>query len=207
MKLPDGQSDDRMLTSVTLLGKAKDQFDQDAWSDFTSFYRKYIFNIVRKMGLERHDADDVVQMTLVKVWNAMPTFEYSPEKGRFRSWLCSIAGNTAKNFIRSKNHGSASLPLSGDGWDMESFEEFSVRPEVEELAEKEWQLYLPELALKKISGSFDKKTIQAFKLYRDGVTVPEIARHLGIAESSVYVYKQRVQTRLTREIEQLKKEF
>ena len=89
-------SEDNMLTRVTLIGKAKDQNDDRAWAEFTAYYRKYIYNLVRRIGLNHHDADEVVQITLVKIWNAIPEFQYKPEKGRFRSWICCIAGNAAK---------------------------------------------------------------------------------------------------------------
>ena len=198
-------TEDNMLTRVTLIGKAKDQNDQRAWAEFTAYYRKYIYNLVRRLGLNHHDADEVVQITLVKIWNAMPEFQYTPAKGRFRSWLCCIAGNTAKNFIRSRGPAHVSLStLDSAGDDME---EMTIRPEVEALAEQEWERYLPELALKNISGCFDRKTIQAFVLCRQGVPIPEIATRLGLAESSSYVYKQRVKTRLAEEIERLTEEL
>ncbi len=196
---------DRMLTRVSLIGKTKDQNDNRAWADFTAYYRKYIYNLIRRMGLNHHDADEVVQLTLLKIWNAMPAFEYCPEKGRFRSWLCRIAGNTAKNFIR--DNGRPVIPLPLRDWEMEGVEEFAVRPEVEIFAEQEWQRYLPELALKNISDSFDRKTIQAFQLCRQNIPVPEIAERLGLAESSIYVYKQRVMAKLTEEVERLKREL
>lgn len=196
---------DRMLTRVSLIGKAKDKNDESAWAEFTAYYRKYIYNLARRIGLNHHDADEVVQMTLVKVWNAMPSFEYSPEKGRFRSWLCSITGNTAKNFVRSRKQ--LPISLTSANWDSDNLDELAIRPEVEALAEEEWQRYLPELALKNIASSFDRKTLQVFALCRQNVPVPEIAAKMGLAESSVYVYKQRVLTKLTEEIERLQKEF
>ncbi len=196
---------DQMLTRLSLIGKAKNPSDENAWADFTAYYRKYIYNIVRKMGLAHHDADEVVQITLVKIWNAMPSFEYAPEKGRFRSWICRIAGNTAKNYVRAR--GPIPVSLSSMEWDSEDMLDYAVRPEVEELAQKEWELYLPELALKNISASFDRRTIQAFTMMSKGIPVSEIAAKLGIAESSVYVYKKRVKEKLVEEIARLQKEL
>lgn len=198
------ENDDRMFTRISLIGKAKDPNDNDAWSDFNAFYRKYIYNFVRRMGLSHHDADEVVQITLLKVWNALPDFTYRPEKGRFRGWLCRIAGNAARNFVRDRKQPGIALPW--DELDGETPEFCAVPPEVELLAEREWQRYLPELALKNISGSFDRKTIQAFTLLRQGLTAKEVAVKLGLAEKSVYVYKQRVAARLSAEIARLKKE-
>ena len=198
-------SEDNMLTRVTLIGKAKDQNDDRAWAEFTAYYRKYIYNLVRRIGLNHHDADEVVQITLVKIWNAMPEFQYKPEKGRFRSWICCIAGNAAKNFIRAQ--GPSHISLSAIDWGSDDSEEVTIRPEVEALAEQEWERYLPELALKNISGNFDRKTLQVFAMCRQGIPVPEIAAKLGLAESSIYVYKQRVKQRLAEEVERLKEEL
>lgn len=196
---------DQMLTRLSLIGKAKNPSDDDAWADFNSYYRKYIYNIIRKMGLSHHDADEVVQMTLMKIWNAMPSFEYAPERGRFRSWICRIAGNTAKNYIRAR--GPVPVSFSSMEWDSEDMLDYSVRPEVEEIAKKEWELYLPELALKNISSSFDKRTLMAFTMLTKGMSVEEIAAKLGLAESSIYVYKKRVKEKLIEEVARLQKEL
>lgn len=201
----DNVKTDSMVTRVSLIGKAKDQSDDRAWSEFVSYYRKYIYNIVRRMGLAHHDADEVVQLTLLKIWNAIPSFEYAPSKGRFRGWICRIAGNTAKNFIRDK--GPVPLSLSSRDWDGDDMQDYSVEPEVEALAREEWERYLPELALKNISEHMDKKTIKVFTLFSRGLSAPEIAKRLELAESSVYVYKQRVIEKMSAEIARLKQDL
>lgn len=198
-------SPDDLYTRVSLIGKAKNQNDNKAWSDFISYYREYIYRVVRRMGLSHHDADEVVQLTLLKIWNAIPSFEYVPAKGRFRCWICRIAGNTARNFIRGR--GPVPVSLSSLDWEMEDLRDYSVQPEVEDLARKEWEEYLPKLALKRLSSVFDRKTLQVFRLCSEGLSAPEIARRLGLAESSVYVYKQRVREKLAQEIARLQREL
>ncbi|MBR2426416.1 MAG: sigma-70 family RNA polymerase sigma factor [Lentisphaeria bacterium] len=196
---------DAMITRVSLIGKAKNQSDDCAWSEFVAYYRKYIYNIIRRMGLAHHDADEVVQLTLLKIWNAMPSFDYAPSKGRFRGWICRIAGNTAKNFLRDK--GPVPMSLSSGEWDGEDLLDYSVEPEVEALAREEWERYLPELALKNISGKLDKKTIKVFTMFSNGISASDIAKRLELSENSVYVYKQRVIEKMTAEIARLKNEF
>ena len=196
---------DNLYTRVSLIGKAKNQNDNKAWSDFIAYYREYIYRVVRRMGLAHHDAEEVVQLTLLKLWNAMPGFEYVPSRGRFRCWICRIAGNTARNYIRGR--GPVPISLSSMDWEMEDLRDYSVQPEVEELAREEWEEYLPKLALKRLSSAFDRKTLQVFRLFSAGVPAPEIARLLGLAESSVYVYKQRVKEKLVQEIARLEREI
>jgi RNA polymerase sigma factor (sigma-70 family) len=196
------------LRDAPLLRRVKDKDNQDAWADFAFYYRKYIYNLVRRMGLSHHDADEVVQSVLIKSWNALPNFEYKPEKGRFRGWLCKVAGNEAKNLLRAR--GRAAEPLECLDWDADEHsapENAVVRPEIEEFAEREWESYLPELAWKSVSKDFEPKVLKCFSLFAEGVDAKEIARKLGIADSSVYVYKKRVQDRLAQEVARLKKEL
>ncbi len=207
-----GSDMDPLRTRISLVGKIRDQQNESAWTEFVVCYRKYLYNFILHMGFSHYDAEEIVQIALIKIWDAMPDFNYQPEKGRFRAWLCTIAGNTAKNFIRSKG-GSSNLALSGISLDKifpdseSEIAHLSTPPEVEAMAEEEWLRYLPELALKKIESKFDRRTMQAFTLCSKGVPVAEIARKLQLAPSSVYVYKQRVAERLTEEIAKLKKEF
>ena len=197
--------DDPMYTRVTLLKKTKNPSDEYAWADFASYYRKYIYNVVRRMGLSHHDADEVVQMTLVKVWNAMPEFKYEPKRGRFRGWLCTVAGNAARNYLRSR--GPEGIPLSAFGRDEPDTPELTVRPEIEQFAKEEWERYLPELALKNIAGHFERRTIQAFQMLSQGVPPADVAKRLGLSENSVYVYKKRVLEKLAEEVERLQAEL
>lgn len=204
---PDAPERGEWVTRRTLLMRVKDKGDQDAWSEFAFYYRKYIYNLVRRMGLSHHDAEEVVQTVLVKAWGALPTFDYKPEKGRFRGWLCKVSGNEAKNHLRAL--GRRMEPLETLDWDSEeqSAENATIRPEIERFAESEWERYLPELAWKTVSKEFEPQVLKCFQLFAEGIDVKEIARRTGVAESSVYVYKKRVQDRLTKEVARLQKEL
>jgi len=200
-------SKNEWITRRTLLRRVKDSGDQDAWAEFAFYYRKYIYNVVKSMGLQHHDIEEVVQAVLLKAWSKMPTFDYKPERGRFRGWLCTVAGNEAKNLLRAQ--GKRCETLESIAWDNpeQAPEAASVRPEIENFAEREWETYLPELAWKTITPEFEAQVLKCFQLSAEGVETREIAKRLGIAESSVYVYKKRVRDRLTKEIARLQKEL
>ena len=71
-------------TRVTLLEKIRDRHDETSWEDFVYYYKQYIYVVVRGMNLNHHDAEEIVQMVLLKVWDKLPEFNYDSEKGRFR---------------------------------------------------------------------------------------------------------------------------
>ena len=67
--------------------------------------------------------------------------------------------------------------------------------------------YLPELAWKNVQKDFDKNVRVCFEKIKDGVPVKEISNLLGITESGVYVYKNRVVDKLKVEIKRLRQEL
>lgn len=185
-------------TRMTLLAKIRDKHDDAAWADFAYYYRKYIYNIARRMQLDHGAAEEVVQIVMIQSWNKLPDFNYDPSKGRFRGWLCRVTGNAVKNYYRDNINRFVELEP-----DSTFSEELITEPEVEKIAEEEWKEYLPKLAWKNIQKHFDENVKKVWEMTQKGKKVSEIAKKLGITESSVYVYKKRVQDKLRAEIKQL----
>ena len=50
--------DDIYKTRKTLLIRVKDQYNDDAWSEFSEVYKRYIYAIIRRMNINAVDADD-----------------------------------------------------------------------------------------------------------------------------------------------------
>lgn len=76
------------------------QKDQKAFEELYNMYgdsmQGVIYNIVRD-----HDiAEEVMQDVFIKAWNNSAS--YSPEKGRFFTWILNIARNAAIDKTRSK---------------------------------------------------------------------------------------------------------
>ena len=80
-------------------------------------------------------------------------------------------------------------------------------PEIDELAEKEWQRYISKLAWDKIRDRFAPAVQQSFLLCSQGQSSVEAGKQLGLAESSVRVNKQRVTAALCKEIIRLDNEL
>ncbi len=79
------------------------QFQQKDEKAFESLYNMYsesingvIYNIVRDNDI----AEEIMQDVFIKVWHNSSS--YSPEKGRFFTWILNIARNAAIDKTRSK---------------------------------------------------------------------------------------------------------
>ncbi len=194
------------VTRVTLLEKLADRHDDFAWRDFVAYYRGFIYGLIRRMGLNHYDAEEVVQIVLLKSWDKLPEFKYDPTKGRFRGWLGRVTANAVRNFVRSRNtHVVALENENGVAHNEKDF--FSTDAEIDKMAEAEWQEYLPKLAWKNISDSFGENVRRTYELLHEGCSPEQIASTLGIAVSSVYVYKKRIQEKMIPELKRLEREL
>ena len=199
-------NNENWVTRVTLLQKLSDRHDEDAWRDFVAYYRGFIYGLIRRMGLSHSDADEVVQLVLLKSWDKLPDFRYDPSRGKFRGWLGRVTGNAVKNYLRDCTGRYVALE-NENGITINEKEFLSSESEIDRLAEEEWREYLPKLALKNIAGDFGDNVKQVYQLMLAGKMPEEIAAEVGIAVSSVYVYKKRIQDKLTVEIRRLEREL
>ncbi|MFT5126964.1 MAG: RNA polymerase sigma factor (sigma-70 family) [Rhodothermales bacterium] len=192
-------------TRESLLQRVRDPQDEKSWEDFVQYYRPFIYNLVRRMNIQHHDAEEIVQTVLVKSWNKMPSFEYDRGRGRFRGWLCQVTGNTVRDFIRKRR--TSMHRHQTDDYDDEHYLQEIKLPEIEKLAEREWKRFISGLAWEAVSKRFKPHVLQAFLWQVEGRPMAEICPELGIAESSVYVYKSRVQKELRAEIIRLNRKL
>ena len=77
---------------------------------------------------------------------------------------------------------------------------YSEIPEIEKIADIEWKRYISRLAWKTASKKFKPRVSKTFLMVMQSIPIEKIAAELGIAESTVYVYKSRVQKELRSEI-------
>jgi RNA polymerase sigma-70 factor (ECF subfamily) len=89
-------------TSKTLLGKLRVFEDQRAWSQFTSLYLPMIQTWGRRFGLSQDDVEELTSRLLSKLLEALPRFDYDPEKGSFRGWLKTITQRELITFARER---------------------------------------------------------------------------------------------------------
>lgn len=190
-------------TRQTLLERIQKQHDESSWEDFVHYYRSYIYIICRRMNLPHHDSEEVVQQVLLKLWEKLPDFKYDNRK-RFRGWLCTVTGNTVKDYLRKqktirKTHDAAKeedLPVHG-----------SSGPNIEQIAEEEWKNYISTLALEQVKKNFSKQVFTIFMKLHNGASRMQIAEEYQLPPNTISVYKRRVLSALCSEIRRLEEEI
>ena len=193
-------------TRITLIQRAMKQEDEQAWREFVDVYKNFIYVIIRKMRVKEAAREDILQQVLVKIWQKLPAFEYDKNRAKFRTWIGTITRNTVVEYIRkqvsiNKKHESAAYEKSL------SYLNSITQPEIEQLAEHEWKLYLTNLAMAKVKNFFSGKALEAFNMSIEGIPNEEIAEQLDLKISSVYLLKSRVKKRLRDEIKHLRDEL
>ena len=124
-------------TRQTLLGRIKDQYDEESWADFVSYYKGYIFAIVKRFGLEHHDCEDLVQSVIVKMWEKLPEFQYDNTRGKFRSWLARVTTYQINDFYKKSTRLKRALE-AGQLPRLEKFFKTTEAAELETIFKDEW---------------------------------------------------------------------
>lgn len=79
--------------------------DKNAFSLLIERYLKQIYNFIYRLVGDPHTAEDLSQEVFLKVWKNISRFD---QNRSFKTWLFTIAKNTAYDFLKKKK----SLPFS-----------------------------------------------------------------------------------------------
>jgi RNA polymerase sigma-70 factor (ECF subfamily) len=194
-------SDDKYLTSQTLLMRAKNPDDHQAWEDFVAFYQRFIYHILHKMNISLNDFDDLVQVVLLRLWESLKNYEKMDCK--FRSWLSQVTRNTVLNYLDKQQRQVKRQSQMGEYQDMQLKLNSYGDGELERLIENEWRAYVSTMALENIRKLFSGVAVEAFLLSQKEVSGDDIARELGIKKDSAYVLISRVKSKFIAEMKRL----
>ena len=194
---------DDFVTRRSLLMRACDKQDYDAWEEFISLYKNFIFHILNKMSVNKSDIDDLSQQTLIQLWKKLP--EYDHTQGKFRSWLSVVVRNLVLNYWRSQK--SETNKNEKFFIDSETRSNALKPSELDNLIEGEWKLYIVKTALDNLRAHFSGQAIDVFQLSLEGLSNSQISDKLELKPESVKVLKSRVRGRCIAEIERLTQLF
>lgn len=182
-------------TRASLIVRLRDQEDRDAWDEVMAIYGPLVFRMALRQGLQRADAEDVVQQVFTAIFQSVEKWLEQSERGRFRCWLIGIGRNTALNMLNRK-------PMGGIGvGGTEGLDKVGrLKAAEDELASEfdiEYQREVYCWAAQRVEADVDPNTWEAFRItHVDGVSISEAAERLGVSVGQVYVARSRVMKRL-----------
>ena len=213
MKTRDTGSRDSLATRHSLIGRLINMDDREGWSVFYETYWGLIYSSAVRAGLNREEAEDAVQETIISVSKAMPTFKYDSTRGSFRTWLMRLTAWRIKDQYRKrlKNHAIPSESFE----DNESSSESSanemdlipgISPALEKLWEAEWEKNLLAAALERVRHRTSAKNFQLFQLLvLEEWPISKITKVLRVSPARVYLARHSVKKLLSSELIKLKR--
>jgi RNA polymerase sigma factor (sigma-70 family) len=187
-------------TRPSLLVRISDTEDQQAWAEFVEIYTPLIHRLARRSGLQDADAADLAQEVFRAVAGAIGRWDLDPARGSFGGWLSRIARNLMLNFLAAQRR----HPRGSGDTDVGRLLEQAPAPDEEATAlfEVEYRRQLFHWAVARVRHEFRESTWQAF--WRTAVESQKprhVAEALGLTVGTVYVYRNRVMSRIRRAIE------
>ena len=182
-------------TSHTLLNRACDPQDEQAWKEFESRYSVFISYILGQLGVPFDERADLAQQILVKLTSDLP--KYDKERAKFRTWFSQVIRNKSKQYFRelhrSRMRVNSYAEENPELFDFES-------PQVDEMIQQEWETYVATLAMDRVRKVYNSRAIQVFEESLNNCPPAQIAEKTGLTLASVYTLKKRVKKSLVMEI-------
>jgi RNA polymerase sigma-70 factor (ECF subfamily) len=184
-------------TPPSLLVRIRDAQDAESWQTFVEIYAPLIYRHCRRRGLQDADAADVGQEVLAQVAHSIRTFEYQPERGRFRDWLGTV---TRGKLVRWQEKRAREADAAGGG-DSRDVLGGTAAPVADTDWSAEFNAHLLQAALGRIRPHFEPVSWRAFeRVWVDNRPAAEVAGELNLPIASIYVAKSRVLKQLREEI-------
>ena len=191
-------NDSRLMTHASLLIRLRDLHDAGAWQLFVSTYGPLIFRYCRRQGLQEADTADVTQEVLGQVSRSIATFDYQPERGRFRDWLGSVVHS--KLVRHHENRARRKMDSIDSDGSVPARDRVAANSSDSEWTD-EFNAHLLQVGLERIRGEFDPINWRAFEMvWLEDKSAAEVVAALSMTPSAIYVTKWRVLKRLREEI-------
>jgi RNA polymerase sigma-70 factor (ECF subfamily) len=175
-------------TPVSILEKLRLPDDDRAWEQFVQIYTPLLYYWTRQLGLQSHDAAELVQEVFLVLVEKLPEFQYDPAKS-FRGWLRTILANKWKNRIRARGK----LPMDQEA----SPSDVAVQPCTPEFEADEYRQYLVNRALELLRAEFPEVTWKiCWEVIVGGKTPAQAAQEFHVTVNTVYLAKSRGLRRL-----------
>lgn len=199
-------------TDVGLLERLRNLEDHEAWRDFFDTYWVLIHRAAIRAGLSEHEAEDVVQDTLISVSRRMETFRYEPERCSFKGWLMHVTRGHIRDRLRRRRTRARRfepLPLEteSDGA-AEEIPDAAAELAFEAMRTEEWREHILSAAAKRVEPNIGLRHYEIYVLRCvKNLPVREVCQQLNVSALTVYLVSHRVARRFKREVQRLERQL
>ena len=195
-------------TSVTMIAKIRDLGpggDSAQWVRFWNMYSLAIRQFAAFKGGEEN-ADDIVMQVLGKLVEVLRSGQYTPEKGRFHSYLATMIVNEVRMAHR-RNQARAddkkvSMDASStteDGSETDTIADTIAAPESQAQIDEDWRMAVLKSATEHVLtktalSDRDRAVYRAYAL--DGRDIGDVAKEFGISRNYVSQIRIRIDKRI-----------
>lgn len=168
------------LNEIELLNKCL-KGDTKAFEAIVADYQDLVCAITYSGVADIHRSEELAQQTFINAWNKLSQLK---DLSKFRPWLCSIARNLVKSFIRTKKR-----DIIAKAKPMENINDTAAEQSdpLESAIKKEHQQLVND-AIEQIPDQY-RETVVLY--YRKHLTVKQIAEMLDLSEDVTYKRLQR----------------
>ena len=184
-------------TSSDLLRRLQESPADPGWTAFYKRYAPLVLSFACRKGCDLHQAEDVLQETMVKLARTLPRFRYDRDKGHFRAYLLKVVQNLIwANWVKTARKQKA-----------EAEQELRVslaNNELEKEWDRAWQANVVAEAMDRVRTRISRTTYDSFIFYAvDGQPADTVAKQLGIERNAVYQHRNRVIRLLRDEVDRI----
>ncbi|MEM8735414.1 MAG: sigma-70 family RNA polymerase sigma factor [Planctomycetota bacterium] len=187
-------------TQPSLLVRLRDERDGESWSRFVGIYAPVIYGFLVQKGIQDADAADLTQDVMASVASSIHSFEYQPNRGRFRGWLFTVTQNRLRNHWRSV---ASRAVAKGDS---QSYQLLLEQPDSSgadgDKWDHEYERHLFAAATERVRPQVQEGTWLAFWATAiDGESPKSVGIRLSMSPAAVRLAKARVLARIKREVQ------
>ncbi len=174
-------------TRASLMNTLREGPGRPGWREFFDNYAPAVFRVARLRGLDRNDADDVVQQVMLTIARRIGELDFSADSGRFRNWVRTVTENKIRDQHRKPQ--ADELP-GGDG-------PADDAATADAVWEEQWRVQDMLACLDDVVMDFAPRRVEAFRLYvLEGRPVQEVADRLGLSVGHIYVTRTQIINRI-----------